>query len=223
MPKNIATYSSATLLILLFLLAWLVGGSGFGADLSAMRLAAEARAAAPALVQTAELWTRLGGAAVTLPVAALAALILHFRHRSAHAALLIVIVLGERALVDGLKQWLGRPRPAGGEYLIESMAFPSAHAANSMTVYLAIAILAAPPASRRQLAAAAIFLSLTIGLTRILLGVHWPSDVIGGWALGLATVWLAIAAAHRSGALPLEAKHEVVGRHGDPAGENKAP
>ena len=74
-----------------------------------------------------------------------------------------------------------------------------------------------------RLLIAAILISFTIGLTRVFLGVHWPSDVVGGWALGLATVLLAVAAGRSVGALPLETEHEVVGRHGNAADQNEAP
>lgn len=222
MSRQIIKYLSAAVLALLFLLAGLAGGPSHSVDVAIMRDMAEARAGTRALVQIAGLWTMLGGAAFTLPMAALAAVFLLIRRHFARAVILVVTVLGERLLVDGLKEWLGRPRPLDGEYSIGSMAFPSGHAANSMTVYLAIAILTVPPAYRQSAIFMAVILSLTIGLTRIFLGVHWPSDVIGGWVLGLASVLLAVAVARRSGALPLEAKHEVVGRHGNAARKDKA-
>ncbi len=222
MARKIVKYLSAALLILLFLLAGLAGGSSHSVDLAIMRDMAEARAGAPLLVQVAEWWTMLGGAAFTIPLAALMAAFLLIRRQSSRALILVAMVLGERALVHALKEWVGRPRPLDGEYSIGSMAFPSGHAANSMTVYLAIAILAAPAVHRRPLVIGAILLSFTIGLTRVFLGVHWLSDIIGGWALGLATVLLAIAVARRSAVLPLATKHEVVGWHGDAARENEA-
>ena len=222
MPKPITNYLLAGCLILMFLLAGLAHGPVHRLDLAIMRQMTEARAGAPTSVQAAEILTTLGSAAFTLPVAAVAAILLLRRRQSIRALALVVTVLGERALVHGLKDWIGRPRPADGVYSIDSMAFPSGHAANSMTVYLAIAILVAPPAYRRQLVAAAVMLSCAIGLTRIFLGVHWPSDVIGGWALGLATVLVAVAATRRSGALTVEAKHEIVGRHGNTTREDEA-
>ena len=208
---------------LLFMLAWLVGGPGNEVDVAIMGRMAELRASLPGSTAFAALATTLGGAALLLPVAALAALLLLVRRQPALALTLTLTVLGERLLVDGLKALLGRSRPTGGELLVESMAFPSGHAANSMTVYLAIAIFAAPEAHRRLAMIAAVLLSLLIGLTRIFLGVHWPSDVIGGWALGLIAVGLASSIARRSGALPVEPKHEVVGRHGDAARDEETP
>lgn len=215
MTRLVTRYLPLALLILLFLLAGLAGGPGQSMDLAIMHFMAELRTGEPALVEVAAALTLLGGAAVTLPLAALAALALLLRRHSIRAYILVATVLGERALVHALKEWVGRPRPLNGEFDVGNMAFPSGHAANSMTVYLALVILIAPAAHRRPLVVAAILLSVTIGLTRVFLGVHWLSDVIGGWALGLATILLAAAAARRSGALPIEAKHEVVRGHGD--------
>lgn len=222
MTRLITQFLPLALLILLFLLAGLAGGPGQSMDLAIMHSMAELRTGEPALVEVAAALTLLGGAAVTLPLAALAALVLLLRRQSVRACLLVATVLGERALVHALKEWVGRARPLDGEFDVGSMAFPSGHAANSMTVYLAIAMLAAPATHRRPLVVTAILLSVAIGLTRVFLGVHWLSDVIGGWALGLATILLAAAAARRSGALPIEAKHEIVGRHGDTAKENES-
>lgn len=222
MTRLITRFLPLALLILLFLLAGLAGGPGQSMDLAIMHFMAELRTSVPTLVEVAAALTLLGGAAVTLPLAAIAALALLLRRQSIRACILVATVLGERTLVHALKEWVGRPRPLDGEFDVGSMAFPSGHAANSMTVYLAIAILAGPAAYRRQLVVAAVFFSVAIGLTRIFLGVHWSSDVIGGWALGLTSILLAVAAARRSGALPLETKHEVVGGHGDAVDQDKS-
>lgn len=200
-----------------------VGGPAFGIDSELSQLAAEIRADVPALTGIAASITWFGGAAFTLSLAFLAMLALLFQRRLAAALILAITVLAERALVDWLKQALARQRPIDGELVVGSMAFPSGHAANSMTVFLVVALLAVPGRYRQVAVILAICASLVIGLTRVLLGVHWPSDVIGGWLLGLSTVALAIAVARRSGATGLEAKHEVVGGHVDASGKDEAP
>jgi undecaprenyl-diphosphatase len=60
-----------------------------------------------------------------------------------------------------------------------------------MTTYLALAVFAAPERWRRPAVAAALVAALAIGATRPVLGVHWPSDVVGGWIYGLVVVTLA--------------------------------
>jgi undecaprenyl-diphosphatase len=75
------------------------------------------------------------------------------------------------------------------------MSFPSGHAANSALVYLTIAALLTSierdARARAYIVVTAIALTLCIGLSRLYLGVHWPSDVAAGWALGAgwAVLW----------------------------------
>jgi undecaprenyl-diphosphatase len=208
-------------LILTFVIAAWVGGPGSGAEPALMQLLTELRADWPQLTQAARLLTRLGGAPVTLTVGGVAALFLLLKRAPGAALLLAVTVLGERLLVDGLKDWIGRPRPPLDAILAQSLAFPSGHSANSMTAFLAAALIASPRAYRTAVASVALVLAILIGLTRIWLGVHWPSDVIGGWALGLLAVATALAIGQRSGALSLEAQHDIIGRHGTAPGENE--
>jgi len=67
-----------------------------------------------------------------------------------------------------------------------------------MIFYLALALaLTAGKPWHRAWAGAAIFLSLLIGTSRVMLGVHWPSDVIGGWAFGMLWVLLTLKPAER--------------------------
>ena len=90
-----------------------------------------------------------------------------------------------------------------------------------MTTYLAVAMMAFPPRIRRTAIILALGLALLVGLTRLVLGVHWPTDVIGGWTLGLFVVGLAVTVGERSAILPVEAKHDVVGGHLPPVTEDK--
>jgi undecaprenyl-diphosphatase len=152
-----------------------------------------------------------------------ASLWLLLRRSPGQALLLALTVLIERFLVDACKGWFGRPRPQFDlHWLPHSLAFPSGHSANSMTAYLATALILAPPAHRRPWAIGVLILSLFIGLSRVYLGVHWPSDVIGGWALGLLAVGAALAVGERSGALHFEPQHQIVGRHVPALDEDEA-
>ena len=106
------------------------------------------------------------------------------------ALMLATATLSGAGAIFLLKNVFGRPRPELVDHLVivQSMSFPSGHAANSALVYLTIAALAsdAEPgrSARIYIMAVAILLTILIGLSRLYLGVHWPSDVAAGWALG---------------------------------------
>ena len=82
-------------------------------------------------------------------------------------------------------------------YDVKTWSFPSGHATSSMIFYLTLALAIAPRGWRRAAATGAILLSLLIGLSRVMLGVHWPSDVVGGWCFGLLWVLLTLRPAER--------------------------
>lgn len=168
---------------------WLGGG---GTD---ERLLMHMRAQPGSPLAEAARWiTPLGGGGVLLPVAALAALGLVLRRRAWEAMLLVAALLSCRLLVSVQKMLVARPRPPLDLHLVEvsSTSFPSAHAANSAAT-LACLLLFLPGARRPPVVAATALLALAIGLSRPVLGVHWPSDVVGGCAFGLAwaLVWAA--------------------------------
>ena len=80
--------------------------------------------------------------------------------------------------------------------MVSNLSFPSGHATNAMATYLLAALLIAQ--IRRSLwVALAIGVAATIGASRILLGVHWPSDVIGGWLWGAAIALIGLTVAQR--------------------------
>jgi undecaprenyl-diphosphatase len=216
--------SPATLIVLLliFVLAGLVGGPGNPFDVAVIHWLGGIRHSNPQFTSVTVVLTQLGSIYATLGLGLLATALLAICNRYRAAILLATTVIVERLTVDGLKLVIGRPRPDFDLLPVatSSSSFPSGHSANSVAVFVAVAMIAAPLAWRRPALAAAIFLSLVIGLTRIFLGVHWPSDVIGGWAWGLLAVALALAAGRRSGAI--EAQHDVVGRHGSPVGKDEA-
>jgi undecaprenyl-diphosphatase len=90
------------------------------------------------------------------------------------------------------KRLIGRPRPSLVPHLdlALSSSFPSGHALMSPVVYLTLAMtLTGKPGSgpdRALILAGAVMLCAAIGISRVFLGVHWPSDVLGGWSLGAA-------------------------------------
>lgn len=119
-----------------------------------------------------------------------------------HSALFMAgILLSGIALSTSLKYWVGRPRPQLVTHLnhISSLSYPSGHALNSTLFYLTVVLVLSPLLSRRvarwTLYAIAAALSLATGISRVALGVHYPTDVIAGWVISVAWVWLWFALA----------------------------
>jgi undecaprenyl-diphosphatase len=137
----------------------------------------------PALSSAARMVTPLGGW-LPLLIATLAAMIwLLIRGRRRDAMVLFIAIEAARATVELQKLLIARPRPTEVHLVaVQSASFPSGHAANSLITFLMIALMLG---GARASVAIALALSLAIGLSRPMLGVHWPSDVIGGWAFGL--------------------------------------
>jgi membrane-associated phospholipid phosphatase len=210
------------LLAALFVVAGWFGGPRDPLEVRVMAWLAEARSEWPAMSVAVTIVTDSGSAPMTMGAAAFGSLYLLLRRSPAAALLLAVTVIAERFLVDGLKLWIGRVRPPiDPAHAISSMAFPSGHAANSLAAFLAVALIAVPVPHRWSATVAALILGLSIGLSRIILGVHWPSDVLGGWALALLSVSAALAIGRRSGAISLEPQHDVIGRHRLPPSEDQ--
>ncbi len=134
--------------------------------------------------------TALGGETVLTIVVALAVgYLLAARHLLTAALVFGGSVSGAIAVGIG-KRLVGRERPALVDHLVEvsSASFPSGHATSSAIIYLTIALVVMQIVPQRRarafLFAATIALVLTIGASRVYLGVHWPSDVIAGWSAG---------------------------------------
>ena len=113
--------------------------------------------------------------------------------RQQHAVLLLLAAtVGGSLLNNALKGLFGRPRPDSALHLtdVQSMSFPSGHAMESAIIYLTLAALLARLVQTRTLRlyflAVAALLTLFVGLSRVYLGVHYPSDVLAGWTAGLA-------------------------------------
>jgi undecaprenyl-diphosphatase len=136
--------------------------------------------------------TSLGSTAVlTLITAATIGYLLISRRRA--AALLVLASIGGGSLISTLlKIGFERPRPDLVAHLAEvhSASFPSGHAMLSAVTYLTLGALLARVQPRRRLKAyligLAVLLTMMVGVSRIFLGVHWPTDVLAGWCLGAA-------------------------------------
>lgn len=137
--------------------------------------------------------TALGSVAVLAITVTAVAGFLALRRRFFSMALLLVAAACGGALVTALKLFFSRSRPPLLLHPLiaeTSPGFPSGHAMMSAVVYLSLAVLltrVVPGAGARMyILAAAGVLTMLIGLSRIFLGVHYPSDVLAGWAVGLA-------------------------------------
>jgi len=154
----------------------------------------------PALVTVARLFTALGQPGPLIAAGFLLAGVLWWRGRGRMALVLMLVILVGRGLSEVQKYSIARVRPALEPHLVvvKTSSFPSGHATSSMIFYLTLALALVPAGRWRRLAAgAAILLSLLIGLSRVMLGVHWPSDVVGGWSFGLLWVLLTLKRAER--------------------------
>jgi undecaprenyl-diphosphatase len=139
-------------------------------------------------------FTWLGGFVGITAVVIAAAVWLLSRRARIEAALLVVVALGIQLLVFTGKDGYGRPRPDVGSAIAlpSSSSFPSGHAAGGIAVFGLLGILAATVAGTRSArivaVAAGLALGVLIGASRVVLNVHYVSDVLAGWCLGLA--WL---------------------------------
>ena len=108
------------------------------------------------------------------------------------ALLLLASVCGGALLMGGLKDMFGRVRPdVVSHSLVElTRSFPSGHSTLAAVTYLTLGALVArvQPSRPRKIfvIAMAITLTLLVGVSRVYLGLHWPTDVLAGWCLGAA-------------------------------------
>jgi len=136
--------------------------------------------------------TSLGSALLgSLVSCAAAAILIALQVRRDAVVLLFTVVTGW-IFNNILKAIIGRPRPDIVPHLTAEtgLSFPSGHSFTAAAVYIAIALafmsLSARPSMHRVMIGTAIVLSLIIALSRVILGVHYPSDITAGWFAGAA-------------------------------------
>ena len=146
--------------------------------------------------------TSLGSIVVLVFVTLAAVGYLFLVRQYASAWLMLAAVFGGLVLTELLKAGFDRPRPDFVAHAVRvfTASFPSSHASLSAITYLTIGALLARAQSSTTIGlyfiALATFLTVLIGASRIYLGVHYPTDVLAGWCLGVAwaiTCWLVAA------------------------------
>lgn len=136
--------------------------------------------------------TALGNPATVVVLVTISLSLLLRYQRLWAAQVLVFNCLGGLTILRGLKLFFAKPRPQLWTPLVvePSYSFPSGHALGSVVVYGFLAFLLASryPNYRRVIYPIAIVMMGAIGLSRLFLGVHYPTDVIAGYAVGL--LWL---------------------------------
>lgn len=146
--------------------------------------------------------TALGSVTVLCVLTTLVFGYLFLLRRYQLAGLVVVALGGGLLAMPLLKSGFDRPRPDLVPHMVEvyTQSFPSGHAMLSAIVYLTLGAMVAESQKERRAAvfaiAVAILLTVLIGTSRVYLAVHWPSDVLAGWAIGAAwavVCWLVAA------------------------------
>lgn len=147
--------------------------------------------------------TSLGGHTVLTLLVLIVTIYLLLVRKRATAALLAGSAIGAALLSHVTKLIIDRPRPDVVDHLVEvsTPSFPSGHAMLSATIYLTLGALLGrqfpQPALRRYFLVVAASLTVLVGMSRVYLGVHWPTDVLAGWMVGVLWAWGCWALAQR--------------------------
>lgn len=157
--------------------------------------------------------TALGSvAALTIFTVAMAGY-MYFAKQPWIALFVVIAVLGGTAVSSVMKSGFNRPRPelVPHKTRIYTKSFPSGHSSMSSLVYLTLGAVMSRAEKRRKakafLLVVVVFLFLIVGASRVYLGVHWPTDVLAGWAFGVswaASAWLVFRFLERRYHLPIE-------------------
>ncbi len=147
-------------------------------------------------------FTALGGIAVSTLLTISVSLTLLLKGNRSMATVLLSAVLGGVLLSTLLKSSYDRPRPdlAPHGSIVYTKSFPSGHATTAATVYLTLGVLLGRIQTLRAMRYFLLFLgvalTVAVGVSRVYLAVHWPTDVVAGWALGsawAAASWLGVS------------------------------
>ena len=213
MPSRVVRLVNAAGFELVFgLIALTAGAWAFGAlaeELVEGNTQADTRVAAwlhehatPAWTTVFENVTRIGNLVTLIAVVVVASIVLFRMRRIAELQLLLLASIGAEIITVGLKLGFERQRPFFADPLAteSTYSFPSGHASVSLAVYGTLGYIAARHLGNRSaqlgVLAAAVSLVLLIGFSRLYLGVHFLTDVIAGFSIGLAWVALCVVLLH---------------------------
>ena len=170
--------------------------------------------------------TSLGSITVLTLVAATVAGFLAIVRKRGAALLVVVAIGGGMMLSTVLKNVFERPRPDLVPHAVQvfTASFPSGHAMLSAVTYLTLGALLTRVQPRRRakayILAVAVVLTMLIGISRVYLGVHWPTDVLAGWCVGSAwaiACWAAALWLQRRGSVEPAAAGPESGEEGNGA------
>jgi undecaprenyl-diphosphatase len=136
--------------------------------------------------------TALGGVGILIFITVAVAVFLRLQGRRGDMWFVLAAALGGQALSTLFKQGFDRTRPdiVPHEVTVYTASFPSGHAMMAAVTYLTLGVLLARVQSRRilkiYLLSLATLLTFAVGVSRVYLGVHWPTDVLAGWTAGAA-------------------------------------
>ncbi len=199
----VATCLTFTVLLILWVAAALFTDGGL-AGIDLIMVGNYARPGAGEIVSAGRLEsiardvTSLGSNTVLTLITIVATFLLAKLGRSGAAAFLVTTAISGFVLNSLTKMLFARTRPDLFSLTVatETTSFPSSHAMLSAVVFFALAVVVAREMSNRGAAIAVILTAISatvlVGLTRLYLGIHWPSDVLTGWVLGTAWVLAAM-------------------------------
>ncbi|MBI4302199.1 MAG: phosphatase PAP2 family protein [Chloroflexi bacterium] len=154
----------------------------------------------PGMVPLLKVISQVGTRAIALPIVLFVSLALWFWHR--RDAIWLLFTLVADVVAEGVKELVARPRPdetlvaVAKGYSTSSYSYPSAHVVHFVAFYGFLFYLAGwlVPDNRARIVVRCFLgaLVVLVGVSRVYLGVHWPSDVVGGYLLGgiFLTLWI---------------------------------
>ncbi len=200
-PLLAGAFIAAMAFVFLKLGSEVVEGETQGFDQRVLLLAQALRSQYPLLTPVMRDLTSLGSTVVMTLITAVTVIYLALFGSRRMAALVLSAMVSGSALVSLTKGLFGRARPdlAFADLTVSGLSFPSGHTSMSAIAFLTLgALIAATHRRTREriyILLIAGLLTLLVGLSRIALGVHWATDVMGGWAFGAAwaVLWLQVA------------------------------